>query len=327
MTQPDAPAGGPPGSGVFSLEGRPAPGLYLVAWLLSGAGVAVAFIGSLTAPPVSGVLAMAALILLGVGLSAGAGYQVIARSSRPPAAYRGPSPVIVFGVLYVAAVAVGLVALVLGVGDPASVPGFLVGGVTLFVAYVLAVWLFAIRTGALSWSDLGLRRDNGLLDHLGSAGLGAAVMLPVTFIALLVGGLVATLVDARPPNVVPSPDGMLEAGAVALAAVVLIPIGEELFFRGFTLTAWLRDKGPRSALVWSAIFFTLVHIANITAGFDEGARQALVQSAVILPLGLVLGGLFLLRGLVAAIAGHVTYNGTVLVLTSLAQQFVPAPAG
>jgi membrane protease YdiL (CAAX protease family) len=317
---------GPPGSGTFSLEGRPAPGLYLIAWLLAGAGIAVAFIATLTVPPVSGVLFMAGLLLVGLGLAAGAGYQVMARSRRDAGAYRGPSPVIVFGVLFVFANSIGLALFSLGIADLATVPGFVVGAVTLFVGYLLAVWLFVIRTGSLTWSDMGLTGWS-LREHLASAGLGIGLMVPVTFIALLIGGIVAQLVNAQPPAVVPTPDGTAEVLAVGLAAAILVPVGEEIFFRGFALTAWLRDRGPRTALVWSALFFTLVHIANITAGFEEGARQALLQSAVILPLGFVLGWLFLQRGLVAAIAGHVTYNGLVLLLATVAQRFLPTPAG
>jgi membrane protease YdiL (CAAX protease family) len=326
-TRPAAPSPGPPGAGIFSLEGRPAPGLYLVAWLLAGSGLAVAFIGGLTTPPVSGVLLMAGLLMLVLGLSAGAGYQVIARSRRSPATYRGPSPLLVFGILFVASNAVGLALLAMGLDDLRTVPGFLVGAGTLFVGYMLTVWLFVVRTGALSWADMGLPRLARVTEYLGSAGFGAAVMLPVTFAALLVGGLVSQVVGARPPEVVPTPDGTAEALILGLAAAVLVPIGEEVFFRGFALTAWLRDLGRRSALIWSSVFFTLVHIANITAGFEEGARQALVQSSVILPLGLVLGWLFLQRGLVAAIAAHVTYNGTLLVLVILAQRFVPVAPG
>ncbi|HSH21756.1 MAG TPA: type II CAAX endopeptidase family protein, partial [Candidatus Caenarcaniphilales bacterium] len=288
---------------------------------------AIAFIGTLTAPPIAGVLVMAGLVMLGLGLSAGAGYQVIARSPRTLSAYRGPSPVIVFGVLFVFANAVGLAMLVLGLGDLETVRGFIVGAATLFVGYLVSVWLFVIRTGALSWRDMGLPRRQGLADLLGAVGLGVAVMVPVTFIALIAGGLTAQLVNARPPEVVPIPTGMGETLAVGAAAAVLVPIGEEVFFRGYALTAWLRDLGPRAALIRSAFFFTLVHIANITAGFEEGARQALVQSAVILPLGFVLGWLFLQRGLMAAVAAHVTYNATILVLASLAQRFVPSPAG
>jgi membrane protease YdiL (CAAX protease family) len=103
--------------------------------------------------------------------------------------------------------------------------------------------------------------------------------------------------------------------------VLLVPIGEELFFRGFALTAWLRDLGERAAIVRSSLFFALFHIININAAtFDEGARQALGVVLVILPVGAVLGVLFVKRGLLAAMAAHVTYNGLGYTLGLLAEE-------
>ncbi|MFN8623135.1 MAG: CPBP family intramembrane glutamic endopeptidase, partial [Chloroflexota bacterium] len=91
-----------------------------------------------------------------------------------------------------------------------------------------------------------------------------------------------------------------------------------LFFRGFALTAWARDLPERSALIRSAVFFAVIHIANISAtSFSEGARQAVLQVVVIGPVGFVLGWVFLRRGIMASIAGHVTYNGMLLVLMLL----------
>lgn len=314
----------PLGGGTFSLEGRPAPGLYLFSWLLAGAGVAVAFVGSLTQPPVAALLAGAGLLLIGVGLAAAAGYQVLARASRPAVAYRGPSPAIVFGILFVFVNVLGLGVLAVGLGDPGTTGGFVLAGGLLFAGYLLIIWLFVVRTGALSWAEMGLPAGRGAARIAGDIGLGAAVMVPVMFAVLIGGGVLAQLVDVRPPVVVPIPEAPIDLVAVAVAAAVAIPIGEELFFRGFALTAWLRDLGARSALIRSAIFFTLVHVANITATtFEEGAKQALVQSAVILPLGLVLGWLFLQRGLWAAIAGHITYNGTLLVLQAALRDVLP----
>ena len=52
---------------------------------------------------------------------------------------------------------------------------------------------------------------------------------------------------------------------MVLGAAVVAPIAEEIFFRGFALSAWQRDLGPRPALVRSALFFALVHIANVGA--------------------------------------------------------------
>jgi membrane protease YdiL (CAAX protease family) len=150
-------------------------------------------------------------------------------------------------------------------------------------------------------------------------GFGALVMLPTMVGILILSGIVAALLGVDAPSVLPSAATSLEAFAVALAAAVVAPIGEELFFRGFALSAWARDLPERSALLRSAAFFAVVHIANINAAsFREGASQALLQVAVILPVGLVLGWLFLRKGIMASIAGHVTYNGLLLVLLLIA---------
>ena len=107
-----------------------------------------------------------------------------------------------------------------------------------------------------------------------------------------------------------------------LAAAIIAPIGEEAFFRGFALSAWLRDLGERPALIRSALFFAFVHILNIRVSAEqasEGLGQAILEFAVILPLGLALGWLFLRRGIVASIAGHMAYNGFLLALLALSR--------
>jgi membrane protease YdiL (CAAX protease family) len=74
------------------------------------------------------------------------------------------------------------------------------------------------------------------------------------------------------------------------------------------------------------VFFALVHIANIREGFWTGLGQAALTIAVILPVGFLLGWLFLRRGLAAAIAGHIAYNGLLLAL-ALAAGALPQPSG
>ncbi|MDQ3871465.1 MAG: hypothetical protein M3301_07620 [Chloroflexota bacterium] len=95
------------GPSIFSLEGKPAPGLYFVAWILCLVGAGLLFVGLMagnraTTPP----LAIAGLVSLGGGLSTAAGYQLVARSRRPASAYRGPSPLILFGIVVAATSAV-----------------------------------------------------------------------------------------------------------------------------------------------------------------------------------------------------------------------------
>ena len=310
--------------GTFSLEGRPAPGLYLFAWLAAVAGLGVLFIGVQVGPPARGLLIMAGLLAIALGLLLAAGYQVLARRGRPPTAYRGPAPLLVFGVFFVVvnALALALVALGLDLESPLGISAALAVQV---IGYIVAVWLFAVRSGALSWRDLDLGRSSRPARLLADLLIGAGVMVPTTLVILVVTALVFLALGVQPPVVVPTPSGVLEIVLVGIAAVLLVPIGEELFFRGFALTAWLRDLGERPAIVRSALFFALSHIISISAPtFDEGARQALGVVLVILPLGVILGLLDTRRGLFAAIGAHATYNGLGYALGLLAES-LPQP--
>jgi membrane protease YdiL (CAAX protease family) len=309
---------GPPGERVFSLEGRPAPGLYLVGWLLALGGAVLVFTAMVTqAEGWRIVLGLGGTLVLGLGLAAAAGYQVVARTSRPPGRYRGPSPLLLFGVVLCLSTVTSGLPIGLGLLEPRSPTGFLGGLLLVAASYVVGVWLFVVRTGALTWTEMGwpTQRAGRLGRALRDAAAAAAVMVPVTGLALVWGGILALLLGVEAPAVVPLPDTSTEALAVVLAMVVVAPVGEEVFFRGFALRAWLADLPTGTAVMRSALFFAVIHIVNITADdFATGASQALLQFLVILPLGVVLGLLFVRRGLVAAIVAHVTYNGLLLAL-------------
>jgi membrane protease YdiL (CAAX protease family) len=326
------PPPGPPGGRVFSLEDRPAPGLYLVAWLLAVAGVAILVVGGLTQERgLALVLGLVGLASIGLGLAAGAGYQVLARRDRHPAAYRGPSPLIVFGVALASSAVVAGVAFALGLGDPTAPVGFLGGLTVVAVGYAASVWFLVVRTGALGWAEMGWPAWTGRgrpLRLLADIGYAIALTIPATFAVLIFATIVSRILGVEAPDVLPVPRTSFEAFSVAAAAAFVAPVGEELFFRGFALTAWQRDLGPRSALLRSSFFFALVHIANVSSTtFREGASQALLQFVVILPLGILLGLLFQQRGMIASIAGHVSYNGLLLVLLYVASRAGPLPGG
>lgn len=318
---PGGPPTGPPGGRIFSLEGRPAPGLYLVAWLFALAGVALLVVRGLGDPNGPGgmrfVLGLVGVAALTVGLAAGAGYQVVARSTRDPGWYRGPSPVLCFFLVLPVSTILTLALGVLRIDvSPDNAVGFLLGLLAVAAGYAGVVWVFVVRTGALTWAEMGWPRRWSVAQALTAAGLAVATMLPATFAVLVFGGLVAMLLGGvHAPDVLPQAQSPLDSIAVALAAALVAPVGEELFFRGFAVTAWLRDLGPRTALIRSAIFFAAVHVLNIqSTTFEVGAKQAVLVLAEILPLGFVLGWLFLQRGILASITGHMTYNAILLLL-------------
>jgi membrane protease YdiL (CAAX protease family) len=301
-----------------------------VAWVLSVGGMVLALlIGPMaSADEARFVLVIVGIVVLTLGLSAGAGSQILERRDRHPDRYRGPSPLLVFFVYFFVLALLGLVLTSTGVVDPATPWGFLAIGLLQVLGYVVVVWLFAVRSNALSWGQMGWPTWSGraLLPILRAIGVAIGVVLPATFAILVLSGLLATVLGVEAPGVLPTTRSSLEALAVAAVAALFIPIGEELFFRGFALTAWMRDLGPRNAIIRSSLFFALVHTVNIsTDQFDEGLGQAILQTAAILPLGLLLGWLFVRHGMAAAIAGHVTYTSVLLFLLLLSS-YLPEPA-
>jgi uncharacterized protein len=315
------PPDGPPGNAIFTLEGRRAPGLYLAAWVISAVGLGLFLIGALASSrDAATVLLALGTALLTIGLLTGCGYQALERSARDPGSYRGPAPLLVFGVYFFAMALVGFLVTIAGLLDADDPFGFLVIGSLQAVAYAVVVWLTVVRTGSLTWRQMGWPTPGGRGPGvLRAVGVAIALMLPLTLALLILGGILGTLLGVDAPDVLPAAETSRDAFMVAITAALIIPVGEELFFRGFVLTAWLRDLGERTALVRSSLFFALVHVVNIsTDTFAEGAAQALLQTAVILPVGFAFGWLFLRYGMAAAIAAHVTYNSLLLFLAYLA---------
>ena len=103
-----------------------------------------------------------------------------------------------------------------------------------------------------------------------------------------------------------------------LGAAIIGPVAEELFFRGFALTAWRRDLGDRAALLRATAFFAIVHVLPITGDAASVIGQAVLLLVVLTPVGYVFGWLFLRYGMVGAISGHISYNSILLLLAFLA---------
>ena len=262
---------------------------------------------------------MGALAALVVGLGAAAGQQIVARKSRPAEQYHGPAPLILFFLQVALVNAISIVILVLGVKLDGSPVGFLATAVVLLSGYVLVVWLFVVRAGALSWREMIRAQPLDVGRAALDIALGAATMFAVAIAAGILGTIVANLLGTTAPDVVPAPTTSFDITMVALGAGILVPIGEEVFFRGFTLTAWLRDLGPRAALIRTTIFFAVVHVISTTS-----IQQTILVLVVIGPVGLALGWLYLRRGLFASIGGHAAFNlfGVLVIVLS---QYFPAP--
>jgi membrane protease YdiL (CAAX protease family) len=326
-TEPDADATAEPApparpeSRTFSLEGRRAPGLYLVGWLATVLGGSTLLAAVLAASDGFGglVLTLGGSSILGLGLIAAAGAQAIERRDRADLAYRGPWP----GLVFVASVPLTILAAlpVVLLGLDASAPL----ATLLSVCATDAIWLALIAltvvgTGALRWSDIAPGISRTPLAGIGAdVVLGALAAIPVLLATGLITGALVQLVGSAPEGSIPVPHDGVSLVVVLLAAAVVAPIGEEIFYRGFVTTAWARGLGPTTAIVRGGLFFALVHVLTIGGSdFSHASEAALIAFAARIPIGLTLGWIFLRRrSLPASIALHATFN-TVLVLLAYA---------
>ena len=183
----------------------------------------------------------------------------------------------------------------------------------LVILGVLLLWLSKYHKGWLGVIRLPERGTWGR--EIGSGVLFGLGLYPV--IVIVVGGLLTYLLQTISGERVEAPEQVgehLPAIGIALTivyAVVIAPIGEELFFRGVLFRA-LRDRhGFWVGAVGSAVGFGLIHF------IPGSAIDAALLMIVMFFTGLALCFIYeRRRTIIAPIAAHVTFNviGIVLIL-------------
>lgn len=183
--------------------------------------------------------------------------------------------------------------------------------VGLDLAFILVVHLRLVRTGATSWTDLGLVGTR----FWRNIGLGF-----VGWLVLLVAVVVIRLPFASFTEVKPQEElGVITQAAPAVfslffvAGSLLAPFTEELFFRGYVFKSYLLRKGVGRAYLLSAIAFALPH----TQAFSADPVQLIVQNiplwAPVIAMGVVLANLLHRSGsLVAPVTAHALNNAVAL---------------
>ena len=306
------------GAGTFTIEGRAAPGLFVVGWIAAILGGVATFVGLAAAPSTAKVvLLFGGLITLAIGLLAGAGSQAMERRARG-AAFTGPSPFLAFAASIPIALAISnLVAIpffALGM-DPETPLAALIQVTATALVYLAIVRLLVVDHGALSWAAMGATRPGraALGVAIGGALYAVPAVLATAVVAVILSGVLPL-----PPAPLPIGTDALGIAANILAAAVVAPLGEELFFRGYATTAWERGNGPRQELVRGALFFAFVHVLGVTgATAGEAVGAATTAFLARLPISFMLGWIFLRRGsLWASIGLHSTFN-LVLVLLAI----------
>ena len=309
------------GASTFTIEGRSAPALFVIGWLGTLLGFGLIVIALMSGDPATGrILLIVGIAVLSIGLVAAAGSQGIERRVRGVVPYQGPSPFLVL----LAAIPISVLALVV-VSVPLALLGISLDGpfaalvsVTLQAAvYIGLVRLLVVDTGALDWVSMGIRRFDrtAALEMLG----GALWAAPLVVITAIVASILVNLVPVEPVSPLP-PTGTASGLILSLlAGAVVAPFGEEILFRGFATTAWVRGRGVRGGVILAALVFAFAHVVTIsgsTAG--EAFQQAFVAFAGRIPIALALGVLFVRRGTIWASFGlHAAFNAILLVLAEV----------
>lgn len=319
-----------PGASTFTIEGRAAPGLFVLGWLATLVGLGAILVAVMSGSRTPGpVLLIAGLLIVSVGLVAGAGGQAIERRARGERAYTGPSPFLLFA----AGIPItGLLGIALGaafgvVGIPVDGPFARLAAVVIqALIYVGLIRLLVVDTGALSWAQMGVTRPTWAAAR--EFGLGVAWAGPVFAATVVVVAIVTVFVRAQVDSPLP-PAGELTGFLLnLLAGVVIAPISEEIMFRAFATTAWLADMRVQRAVVRGALFFAAVHIIGLT-GVEAGQAiaAAIVAFLARIPVALMLGWLFARRRTIWAPLGlHAAFNGILLVLAEIVTRLGVAPA-
>jgi membrane protease YdiL (CAAX protease family) len=319
MTPGESP--GRPGASLFSIEGRAAPGLYVVGWLASLVGLVVSVIGYLGGQSGAGpVLFAVGLAVLAIGLVAAAGAQAIERKTRGRDAYTGPSPVLVFAgsipVAYLGALLLGVAFETFHLGISRPLAELLLvtiqGG-----AYLVLIALLVVNSGALTWRDMGFRHD--LRGAIQDIGWGVVFAPPIIFVTLLLTAVLVVIFRVAPESPLP-PTG--DASGLVLhliAGAIVAPFAEETLFRGLATTAWVRSFGVGQGIVRGALFFAFAHVLLVGgSNVGEGAALAFVGFAGRLPIALVLGWVFVRRNSIYASMGlHGAFNAVLLILAEM----------
>lgn len=141
-------------------------------------------------------------------------------------------------------------------------------------AFVAAPVAFAIWRYRAGWTSLGFRPLDGELIWL------PFVAAVIAYFGTIVYGAILALLGATPEQDV---DQLFDSRVVlpltALATIIVAPLAEELFFRGFVFGGLVRYVGANGAMAASGLLFALFHVSD-------------AQSALLVPPFAAIGVLF-----------------------------------
>lgn len=184
-----------------------------------------------------------------------------------------------------------------GVGEvvaTAALPNTTTATTRLLVALCIAWPMVLIAAQALQRAPLfetfqlrGAPLNSVLVSGLAGASLGLLVLSLVTYIPTPAPQSATDLHEVVSAS---------NRTSLLLAMLVVGPLGEELFFRGWMLPVWERRFGPTWAIVGTTVLFSLLHMLSW-------------RVLLALPIGLLLGWMTVTsRSVVPAIIAHSASN-------------------
>lgn len=137
---------------------------------------------------------------------------------------------------------------------------------------------------------------------------GATCVLGAVLVGPLVAELWPELVDRPTPvNGLGIGSGVAADIGTVIVVAGLVPLGEELLFRGVLTAAWLRARRPGIAVLASTVLFGLAHIT-------VGSRTMVVAAL----LGALLAGALIISGsLASTVLAHASINAIALLEAGL----------
>ena len=140
-----------------------------------------------------------------------------------------------------------------------SVLGFLLSAVVLNGALVAVVYYVVVRPRIITWRDMGL--TPAALATAWRTGLVAAPVLFLLAVAveLLLRGLGVQQTQLASLDWLRSVP-LWQYALVVLCAAVVAPVAEEIYFRGYVFRAYLAQKGPLQAYLFSSLLFAVAHL-------------------------------------------------------------------
>ena len=245
-----------------------------------------------------------------VGLLMNAVRAIVVRERLPADRYRGPAVFVLLALALIFSTVASVAAygdlVALTGGGPISVGGALLILTVTQMGLMAAAILFVGVPNALSGVRLVPPRGAWR-----SVLIGIGVAIPAWIGAALLSRLLQALLElmgiSRQPGVTDHALASVDPTVLVLAIVLVAPVAEEIFFRGVVLNAWLREYGPRVAIIGSAALFAVIHADPSTLTTLAGS---VINVVPIFGLGLALALVYLrTRSLLAPIALHATFNG------------------